>query len=126
MRREQSSFERAAWSLLRNRGILRLKFRRQHIVAGFIVDFACLGAKVILEVDSPHHDNADQNSYDVSREVRLRAAGFTVIRIRPRELSATLWRGFCFRLHPLSRRERGQGGEDTTAEGEGGGEDYGR
>jgi len=38
--------ERHAWTLLRNRGVLGLKFRRQHALHGFIVDFCCLSERI--------------------------------------------------------------------------------
>jgi len=37
--------------LLRNRGVLGLKFRRQHVVHGFIVDFYCAAERLVLELD---------------------------------------------------------------------------
>ena len=43
--------ERHAWSLLRNRGMLGLKFRRQHVLHGFIVDFYCPAENLILELE---------------------------------------------------------------------------
>src|SRR5438270_10969478 len=41
LRRELTIAERKVWDMLRNRRMLNLKFRRQHVVAGFIVDFYC-------------------------------------------------------------------------------------
>src|SRR5258708_36382892 len=51
LRRAATSTERYAWSLLRNRGVLGLKFRRQHVVHGFIVDFYCAAERLVLELD---------------------------------------------------------------------------
>lgn len=97
MRRDQTSLERYAWSLLRDRGILGLKFRRQHILVGFIVDFVCLHAKVILEVDGPHHADSAHGDYDRARDAQLAAAGFKVVRVGARELTRE-------RLEQLLRR----------------------
>src|ERR1041384_2907746 len=43
--------ERHAWTLLRNRGILGLKFRRQHVLHGFIVDFYCPSERIVIELE---------------------------------------------------------------------------
>ena len=79
--------ERFAWSLLRNRGVLGLKFRRQHVLHGFIVDFCCLEARIVLELDGHAHDAEPQRGYDVARGGRLKAAGFQVLRIANREVT---------------------------------------
>ena len=50
LRRAATSVERFAWSLLRNRGVLGLKFRRQQVVHGFIVDFCCTAERLVLEL----------------------------------------------------------------------------
>ena len=87
MRHSPSSLERFAWSLLRNRGVLNLKFRRQHVLGGFIVDFVNLAAKIVLEIDGPYHLREEQSDYDRSRQEWLEAAGYCVLRVRERELS---------------------------------------
>lgn len=118
MRRHPSSLERAAWSLLRNRGILGLKFRRQHIIAGFIVDFVCLRARLILEIDGPHHAKPQQAEYDRARTEHLRAAGFTVLHVKPRELSRQSLETV---LLPYSPSPAGRGGKGVRTKGEGAG-----
>ena len=130
MRREASALERHAWSLLRNRGILGLKFRRQYVVGGFIVDFICLGARVVVEVDGAHHANVEQAGYDEARTAWLEAAGYHVIRVRARELTrerlGQLLRPWSSPLSPRpdfrfpSPEGRGdQRGEDWEPKGEG-------
>ena len=79
--------ERFAWSLLRNRGVLGLKFRRQHVLHGFIVDFCCLEARIVLELDGHAHDAEPQRGYDVARGAVLRGSGFQVLRIANREVT---------------------------------------
>ena len=51
LRRQSTPAERHAWTLLRNRGVLGLKFRRQHVLHGFIVDFCCLAKHIVIELD---------------------------------------------------------------------------
>lgn len=87
MRRQPTPAERHAWHLLRNRGILGLKFRRQHIVSGFILDFYCVAERIALELDGRLHEGAAQAAYDRARSEWLRAGGIRVVRLHNRDLS---------------------------------------
>lgn len=78
MRKGQSRAERAIWALLRNNQ-LGVKFRRQHPAEGYIADFACVEAMLIIEVDGHSHD--DQQAYDAERTRKLEAAGWRVLRV---------------------------------------------
>ena len=86
MRSNPTSAERLVWSWVRNRGMLGLKFRRQHIVDGFIVDFYCAELSLVLELDGPHHRNESQTEYDRARTDRLRLNGCQVVRLQSDEL----------------------------------------
>ena len=79
--------ERHAWTLLRNRGILGLKFRRQHVLHGFIVDFYCPSERIVIELEGNVHDTEARRGYDQARVGFLQAAGYRVIRVRNREVS---------------------------------------
>jgi len=79
--------ERHAWSLFRNRGVLGLKFRRQYVLHGFIVDFCCLEARIVLEVDGNVHAAEPRRGYDMARAAILSAAGFQVLRIANRDVT---------------------------------------
>jgi very-short-patch-repair endonuclease len=87
MRRNPTAAEGHAWALLRNRGILGLKFRRQHVLHGFIVDFYCAQLRLVLELDGPPHRRLDQSEYDDARSQRLRASGYRVLRLRNQQVS---------------------------------------
>jgi histidinol dehydrogenase len=87
MRVEPTRAEAILWSQLRNRA-LGVRFRRQHVIDRFIVDFCCLDAKLIVEVDGPVHDG--QQARDAQREAHLRAAGFRFLRIANDEVEARL------------------------------------
>jgi very-short-patch-repair endonuclease len=76
--------ERHAWTLLRNRGILGLKFRRQHVLHSFIVDFF---ERIVIELDGDVHDAEVQRDYDRARAGFLEAAGYVVIRVRNKDVS---------------------------------------
>ena len=77
LRRDMTRFERRLWSLLRQRPE-GLKFRRQHPVCGFIADFACVEARLIIELDGAQH--ADQQAADARRTAVLEANGWQVMR----------------------------------------------
>jgi very-short-patch-repair endonuclease len=79
--------ERHAWTLLRNRGILGLKFRRQHVLHGFIVDFYCPSERIVIELEGDVHDSEAQRDYDQARAGFLEGAGYRVIRVRNRDAS---------------------------------------
>ena len=78
LRNLQTEAESALWYYLRDRRMEGLKFRRQHILREYIVDFICLKENLVIELDGGHH--ADQGAYDEARTRVLRREGFTVIR----------------------------------------------
>src|SRR6184192_3809851 len=87
LRRAASPAERYTWSLLRNRGILGLKFRRQHVLHGFIVDFYCVARRLVVELEGDAHDPRDRQAYDTARAEFLEAAGYRVVRVRNRDVA---------------------------------------
>jgi very-short-patch-repair endonuclease len=78
MRREPSVQERRLWKLLRGRRLGGLKFRRQVVIGRYIVDFACMRHRLIVEADGPHH--ADRAERDRARDMWLNAQNFRVLR----------------------------------------------
>ncbi len=69
--------ERKLWAGLRGEQ-LGVRFRRQHPLGNYIADFACLGPKLIVELDGSQHQ--DQQAYDARRDAFFRAQGFGVLR----------------------------------------------
>ncbi len=86
-RHDPTDAEAAAWALLRNRRCLGLKFRRQHVLRGFIVDFYYAELHLAVEVDGTVHDGRTQAEYDEARSRALGHAGITVVRIRNEQIS---------------------------------------
>ncbi|MCL2511976.1 MAG: DUF559 domain-containing protein, partial [Bacteroidales bacterium] len=80
MRREPTEAEEALWTYIRNRNIDGLKFRRQHLIDRFIVDFVCLEKSLVIEVDGSYHYSEEQKQYDEARTKILNDAGFKIIR----------------------------------------------
>ena len=78
MRLHPTQAERLLWDQLRRQHLRGLRFRRQHIIGRFIVDFYCAERRLILEVDGPIH--AARIERDGARSAALRALGFTVLR----------------------------------------------
>jgi very-short-patch-repair endonuclease len=79
MRHPQTPAETALWRTLRNRQF-RYKFRRQHPIYRFIIDFYCAEAKLLIEVDGPSHFEQGQQEYDKLRTEYLEELGYKVIR----------------------------------------------
>jgi len=86
-RSEPTAAEAAAWDLLRNRRCLGLKFRRQHVIRGFIVDFYCPELRIAVEVDGAVHGGRTQAEYDEARSCALAHAGISVVRINNEQVS---------------------------------------
>lgn len=80
MRHTPTQSEDVLWQQLRSQNVGGAKFRRQHTISGFIVDFVCIEHKLIVEVDGDIHDEPDQKAYDEQRQTLLEALGFRVIR----------------------------------------------
>jgi very-short-patch-repair endonuclease len=83
MRLNPTEAEKRLWSILRNARIAHHRFRRQHILFPYIVDFACLPAKLIVEADGSQH--AD-NKADARRDAALARRGFRVLRFWNNEI----------------------------------------
>ncbi len=79
MRHPQTVAEATLWHALRNRRT-GFKFRRQHPIERFIVDFYCAEAKLLIEVDGESHCQPDQKEYDKARTEYLEGLGYKVIR----------------------------------------------
>lgn len=71
--------EQKLWDALKARQISNLKFRRQHPIDTYIVDFFCAKARLIVEVDGQSHDG--RQAYDKQRQNRIESLGFYVLRI---------------------------------------------
>ena len=79
LRREMTPAEKRLWQEVRAKK-LGVRFRRQQIIAGFIVDFYCHKAALVVEVDGDIHDL--QQEEDARREKVLREMGLTIVRFR--------------------------------------------
>ena len=78
LRKNMTDAERALWRLLRQRQLRGLRFRRQVPIDRYIVDFACLEARLIIEADGGQHW---ESRSDQTRDAYLRSQGFRVLRL---------------------------------------------
>ena len=79
LRRSMTDAEKKLWWELRDRGVNKFKFRRQHPVGRYIADFCCLEARLIIEVDGGQH-REEQRGHDDERTAWLTAECFRVVR----------------------------------------------
>ncbi len=79
MRQNPTKAESAMWQILKGKQ-LDSKFRRQHIIGEYIVDFVCLDKQLIVEIDGGYHKNSEQQKLDIQRTNFLQSKGFCVLR----------------------------------------------
>jgi leucyl-tRNA synthetase len=77
-RREPTPQERIMWAHLRNSRLSGYKFRQQHLIHNYRVDFYCAAGKLIIELDGPIHDN--QAADDAIRQTLLESFGYQFLR----------------------------------------------
>jgi very-short-patch-repair endonuclease len=80
MRAMPTAAEAALWQALRDRRLSGWKFRRQHVIGGYVVDFYCPALGLVIEVDGSVHDG--RRAQDRQRDQDLTALGVQVLRLR--------------------------------------------
>jgi len=80
LRSNMNDAEKRLWSRLRAHRMDGRKFRRQHALGRYIVDFVCLDARLIIEVDGDSHANDSREALDAQRTAFLEKLGFRVLR----------------------------------------------
>ena len=89
LRRDMTPAEKILWQELRANK-LGVHFRRQQVIAGFIVDFYCHSASLIIEVDGSIHDVQEQKENDIEREKAIKEMGLRIIRFRNEDVGMHL------------------------------------
>lgn len=84
LRRAQTDAEHALWYRLRRRQVSGHRFRRQRRIGRYVADFACLEARLVVEVDGNGH--AESVRRDQARDRSLARAGYRVLRFSNREV----------------------------------------
>jgi very-short-patch-repair endonuclease len=88
LRRQMTAEEQRLWEHLRTNRLDGFHFRRQQVVDGFIVDFYCHAAGLVVELDGAIH--RQQGEYDAERGRILSARGLRVLRIRDQDVWSDL------------------------------------
>jgi very-short-patch-repair endonuclease len=78
LRKTQTASEGLLWNVLRARQLCGLKFRRQHPIDSWIVDFACPEEMLVVEIDGGYHDGVVE--HDLKRQGHLESMGWEVLR----------------------------------------------
>ena len=91
LRQEQTPAEKLLWALLRNRRLRRFKFRRQHQIGNYIVDFFCLEAQLVIECDGSVHNHNQQWQHDQVRDAYLVSQGLRVLRFTNEQVLNESW-----------------------------------
>jgi leucyl-tRNA synthetase len=90
MRQHPTEAESILWNMIRSKKI-GYRFRRQHLIDKFIVDFICLEKKLIIEVDGGYHDTEEQKEYDHQRTLFLNENGYKVLRFKNEEVANNVY-----------------------------------
>ncbi len=85
-RKYQTEAESILWQYLRGKQLEDFKFRRQHIIDEFIVDFVCLSKMLIIEIDGGYHQEPEIVKADKLRTKILESLGYKVIRFKNEEI----------------------------------------
>ena len=81
LRKNATPAEEVFWQMVRDRQFLELKFRRQHQIGDYIVDFYCHEKKLIIELDGSVHNTPERKKKDHKRDAYLESIGNKIIRI---------------------------------------------
>ncbi len=86
LRKNMTEQEKKLWQYLRKRSINNFKFRRQYPIGNYIVDFACLEKRLVIEIDGGQHNQSDNILYDQNRTQYIEKCGYKVIRFWNNEI----------------------------------------
>jgi very-short-patch-repair endonuclease len=86
LRRKLTPAEAALWNLLGKSRLLGRKFRRQHSIGPYVVDFYCAQERLVIELDGAAHDSELRVNHDRDRTKFLEELGLRVVRIENREV----------------------------------------
>ncbi len=86
LRKRMTHAEKFLWEILRGKTLGGAKFRRQHPIYMYVVDFYCHSLKLVIELDGAVHDSEEASIYDQNRTLVLEEFGLKVIRFKNEEV----------------------------------------
>jgi len=86
LKRNITSAEKLLWDQLKNRTLFKVKFRRQHPIDIFVVDFYCHELKLAIEIDGEIHLKNEIHDYDIGRTSDLEKLGIKILRFTNNEV----------------------------------------
>ena len=86
LRNDLTPAEAVLWTALQKRQLEGRKFRRQHSIGNYIIDFYCPSEKLAIELDGTFHFTPEGSDYDEKRDAYLNSLGIKVIRFENNEL----------------------------------------
>ena len=92
LRKDMPQAERILWARVKNKQLGGLRFRRQHTIGPYIADFACIAAKLVIELDGEQHALGETPLRDAKRNAFMEANGWTVLRFWNHEIYENLER----------------------------------
>jgi very-short-patch-repair endonuclease len=124
LRQEMTDAEKTLWRHLRMRQMGGYKFRRQHPLGRYILDFVCLEANLVIEIDGGQH--AERQNADACRSTWLEERGFRIVRFWNNEVlkdienvKAAIWNALDLNDQPPSQPSRTHPHPNLPLEGEG-------
>jgi very-short-patch-repair endonuclease len=90
LRENMTEAEKLLWEKLKDKNLLKNKFRRQHPIDIFIVDFYCHPIRLVIEVDGGYHLDSVQKEYDMGRSAELENWELKIIRLTNDEILKNL------------------------------------
>lgn len=90
LRRNSTEVEKLLWQKLRARQMAGYKFRRQHAIAGYYLDFACEELKLAVELDGGQHNDPAHQARDEARSAALAKSGWHVLRFWNNDVASNI------------------------------------
>lgn len=118
LRKELTPSERKLWLLLR--GIEGVRFRKEVAIGDYVFDFACYGARLLIEIDGSVHERADVQANDKAKTIYASTQGFRVLRFENNDVwDRPVWvvaqvRACLAAPHPPAPAPQGGGGEESS------------
>lgn len=86
LRKNMTEAEKILWKELRKRDVFKARWKRQHPIDIFIVDFYCHEYKLVIELDGEIHLREDVQEHDNGREYEIEKFGITILRFTKKEI----------------------------------------